>query len=240
MPGRLRKPSSGQGSFARRLIALSPDGSHLLAREPNRKGPQDARWPALERWVERRLGSVEHERRVALIAQTLFDLTLPLHGLDHRARRLLAGGALVHDVGRTISREDHPEDGARLLLADAHLPVTATERRVLAYLTCFHRDAVPNPGEDHLLHLGDDVEMLRCALGILRAADALDSRSVESPRVVFALTQRQLRVMIYLREPSAKALKIYSRRKKFKLLAQVLGVEIELRVHTGQALSLVG
>ena len=38
-------------------------------------------YQALQRWVRRQLGAVDHERRVTAIGSKLFDLTWPLHGL---------------------------------------------------------------------------------------------------------------------------------------------------------------
>src|SRR5581483_11298394 len=49
------------------------------------------------------------EQRVSEIAQKLFDLTWPLHGLGCRERRLLRLAAFVHDVGRAIDDRTHPK-----------------------------------------------------------------------------------------------------------------------------------
>ena len=73
---------------------------------------------AARRWVARRLGDVAHEDAVAAAAATLFDLTRPLHALNRADRRLLRLGAMVHDVGRCVCNDEHPAEGARMLLAD--------------------------------------------------------------------------------------------------------------------------
>src|SRR5687768_14081389 len=114
--------------------------------------PACPKFRAVQRWVARRLGGVRHERQVAAITSSLFDLTRPLHKLGPAHRRLLRLGALVHDVGRSVSKPDHPKQGARLLLADDALPLTPAERRALAYLTLHHRGPVPAAGRDAILH----------------------------------------------------------------------------------------
>jgi exopolyphosphatase/pppGpp-phosphohydrolase len=201
---------------------------------------------AVEQWVRRRLGSVAHELRVAEIGATVFELTSPLHAL-HAARdaRLLRLAALVHDVGRSVDDAEHPARGAAMLLSDASLPLTIAERRALAYLTLYHRGAVPALGDDDVLHPDDDCEGLLTLLGMLRCADGLDSRSLESPRLVFALLAAErsrratLRVTCYLQSDSEKVRRVYQRPKKFRLLEQTLGCRVEVDVASAQALRMV-
>lgn len=213
------------------------------------KGPECPRFRAVERWVARHLGGVRHERQVAAIAANLFDLTLPLHGLAPADRRLLCLAAMVHDVGRCICKEDHPAEGAWMLLADTTLPLAASERRALAYLTCYHRGAAPLPGRDAVLHADDDPSRLLRLLALLRAADALDSRSLEPGRVVLALVgagpgrdgpgRIKLRATCYLEADCPKSRRLYRRRKKFRLLEELLGVRMEVEIALAEALRLV-
>ena len=187
----------------------------------------------------RHLGSIEHERRVVQISGKLFDLTWPLHGLRMPDRRLLALAAVVHDVGRAIDDPTHPEQGARMLLEERALPISGTERRALAYLTRYHRGKVPQVGDDGILRRGDDADRLRGVLALLRAADALDGRSIESPRLVFALLGRRLHVTCYLDSMSEKARRVYSRRKKFRMLEEWLDCDVQIDVVQAEALLLV-
>lgn len=187
----------------------------------------------------RHLATVEHERRVTQIGAKLFDLTWPLHGLRMSDRRLLALAAVVHDVGRAIDDRTHPEQGARMLLEDRALPLSGGERRALAYLTRYHRGKVPQPGTDSILRRGDDAQRLRGVLALLRAADALDGRSIESPRLVFALLGRRLHVTCYLDSVTDKARRVYTRRKKFRLLEEWLDCDVDIDVVQADALLLV-
>jgi Ppx/GppA phosphatase family protein len=212
---------------------------------------------AADQWAAARLGKSAHERRVASVAATLFDLTASLHELTSIAdRRLLQVAALVHDVGRSAGKDGHHASGAAMVLSDGSLPLTAGERRAVAYLTLHHRGPVPAAGTDDVLHHGEeDADRLLKLLALLRAADALDSRSLESPRLVFALlpaparaaagagnggrARPRLRVTCYLETDSAKARRVYERRKKFRLLEDVLGCRVEVEIVTAQALRMV-
>jgi putative nucleotidyltransferase with HDIG domain len=215
-------------------------------REVSAAEPVCPRFHAVQRWVLRHLETVQHERQVAAIASNLFDLTRPLHGLSLTDRRLLRLAALVHDVGRCISKKDHPSEGARMLREDNALPITADERRALAYLTRYHRGPVPPCGHDEILHRRDDPDRLLRLLGLLRTADALDSRSLEPARLVFALAAagnsgraRLLCVTCYLDEVTPKADRVYRRRKKFRLLEELLDVRVEVEIDHAEALRLV-
>lgn len=214
-----------------------------------RDEPACPRFLAVERWVTRHLKQVRHERRVAAVASQLFDLTRGLHGLNLAERRLLRLGALVHDVGRCVSKAEHPSEGAWMLLDDTTLPLTPAERRAVAYLTRYHRGAVPPLGEDAVLRPSDGADRLLRLLAILRVADALDSRSLDQPaRLVFALSAsdqrrdggRVLRITCYLTADSTKAHKVYRRRsKKFRLLEDLLDVRTEVELDRADGLRLV-
>jgi exopolyphosphatase/pppGpp-phosphohydrolase len=204
------------------------------------------KFAAAERWVTRHLGRTRHEQRVASIASNLFDLTRALHGLSPASRRLLRLAAMVHDVGRCISKADHPSDGAGMLEADTTLPLTPAERRALVYLTLHHRGPVPDLRRDDILTKSDDAERLLLLLAMLRSADALDSRSVEPARLVFALGgmklstgRTPLRITCYLETDSAKARKVYRRRKKFRLLEDLLDVRVDVEIDRAEGLRLV-
>lgn len=195
---------------------------------------------ALRRWVERRLGSVEHEDRVVEISARLVDLTWSLHDLTSSNRRILAMAAIVHDVGRHVDDDTHPVQGARMLLDPrTDLPLSGRERRMLAYLTRYHRGKVPAEGHDGILRPDDDHASLLLILAFLRAADALDSRTMESPRLVCQMQGRRLRVVCYVNEDSAKARRIYRRRKKFRLLESILKCRVEVEVRVVEALQMV-
>ena len=211
--------------------------------------PARAKFLAVGRWASRRLGNTDHERRVAAVAAGLFDLTRDLHRLAPSDRRLLCLAALVHDVGRSVSRHNPPAEGARLVTSDATLPLNAAERRARAYLTLFHKGKVPPRGRDGVLHKSDNHASLRALLSLLRGADALDSRSLQTPRLVFALStisnptsgtpERTLRITCYLGSDCPKAHRAYSRRKKFRLLEQLLGLRVQIEITHAQSLRLV-
>jgi exopolyphosphatase/guanosine-5'-triphosphate,3'-diphosphate pyrophosphatase len=193
---------------------------------------QHASWKhlAIRRWVHRSLGQIDHEDRVCNIARRLVRLTSSNHDLLSADLRLLELASLVHDVGRSVDDETHPRQGARLLLHEPRLPLTDEERRHLAYLTRYHRGSVPELGSDGILRRSDPHRRLALILGFLKAADALDSRSAETPELDFELDGRKLRVFCQLQDPSEKTCRVYTRRKKFRLLEDLLDLRVDVRI----------
>jgi exopolyphosphatase/guanosine-5'-triphosphate,3'-diphosphate pyrophosphatase len=120
-------------------------------------------------WVRNHLGRTAHERRVARTCSALFDILRPLHHLPARERRLLRLAALVHDVGRALDDDEHPTLGADMVLQDLPLAMPCSRLRRLAYLTRYHRGAVPELGRDEILRPGDRRSATRLLLAILRA-----------------------------------------------------------------------
>lgn len=190
---------------------------------------------ALSKWASRHLRGVGHEKRVAAAASTLFDLTAHLHELDEDDHRLLRMAAMVHDVGRAIDESTHHLEGARMIRSAENLPLTGRERRLLAYLTRYHKGRVPPAGQDNILRRRDDHRRLRLLLALLRAADTLDSRSAETPQLRFSLEGRRLKIHCHLEQNSAKARRVYTRRKKFRLLEELLGCRVEVQLSTSRS-----
>ena len=190
----------------------------------------DPRHSALAAWVRRRVGVIDHERRVLQIAEALFDLTQDLHGLGRRARWTLAAASLTHDVGRCIDPEDHPRVGAEMILTEPSLNLPLADRRALAYLTRYHRGPVPEVGEDEVLRASDDRSPLLKVLGLLRTADTLDSRSIEPPHLLLTRRNRDLRISCLLRQPCSRAQKTFCRPKKFRLLEESIGCTVRVEV----------
>jgi exopolyphosphatase/pppGpp-phosphohydrolase len=193
---------------------------------------QIARERAVEKWVNRHLGPLEHERRVKEIAGRLFDLTRPLHLLSIADRRTLLLAAMVHDVGRSINDRTHPQQGARMLRGARDLPLHRKQRAELAQLTRLHR------GKINLETVRLTRRML-VLLALLRGADGLDSRAIESPKLVMAFRGSRLHITCYLDELTPKAMKVYGRRKKFALLEHMLDCRVDVNLVEGRELRLV-
>jgi exopolyphosphatase/pppGpp-phosphohydrolase len=190
---------------------------------------------AARQYARRQLQSIEHERRVCAIADALFTRTAPLHRLTSRHRRLLRLAALLHDVGRRFGDKDHPVRGAEMIARDRRwLLLTTRQRRALVYLTRYHRGAVPNLGYDGILRRRDGRKELLLVLALLRMADSLDNRQLESPHILISQRGRKLSIacMIDSADELTRARKVFRRRKKLRLLEELLDITIDVEVRS--------
>ena len=119
---------------------------------------------------------MEHVEHVARLSLQMFDslvgggLFEPVDG----ERELLWAASMLHDVGMTISYDDHHKH-SRYLIESAELPgFDPRERALIGQISRYHRKGVPKLGEiEPLARPGDDQLLDRCAV-ILRLAEHLE------------------------------------------------------------------
>jgi exopolyphosphatase/pppGpp-phosphohydrolase len=195
---------------------------------------------SLRDWARRRLGTLGHELRVARVAEMLFNLTRRWHELGKRESRLLACAALVHDVGRAEASDGHAKTGARMIFENTTLPLTQTERRRLAFLVRYHRGSVPQAGDERYLDPDcDNIRIMRTLLALLRAADALDSRTFGGPQLVATVRGKVITVYGYVAGNPAVTAATLGRPKKFRLLESVMNCQVRTEWFGTDRLALV-
>jgi exopolyphosphatase/guanosine-5'-triphosphate,3'-diphosphate pyrophosphatase len=99
-------------------------------------------------------------------------------------RELLWAAAMLHDVGMTISYDDHHKH-SRYLIVSAELPgFDPRERALIAQISRYHRKGAPKLGEmSTLAQPGDEDLVARCSV-ILRLAEHLERGRDQSVRQV--------------------------------------------------------
>jgi exopolyphosphatase/guanosine-5'-triphosphate,3'-diphosphate pyrophosphatase len=125
-----------------------------------------------------------HVEHVALLSLQMYDslanarLFVPKPG----ERELLWAAAMLHDVGMTISYDDHHKHSYYLIVS-AELPgFDPRERALIAQITRYHRKGAPKLGElEPLTRPGDEDLLERCSV-ILRLAEHLERGRDQSVR----------------------------------------------------------
>jgi exopolyphosphatase/guanosine-5'-triphosphate,3'-diphosphate pyrophosphatase len=117
-----------------------------------------------------------HVEHVALLSLEMFD-SLVAAGLFEEVdgeRELLWAASMLHDVGMTISYDDHHKH-SRYLIISAELPgFDPRERMLIAQMSRYHRKGVPKLGAFSALAEDGDEELLeRCSV-VLRLAEHLE------------------------------------------------------------------
>ena len=124
--------------LARTLLA---DGEPLFA---------DVREAAVRNLAIQYESDLDHVEHVAQLSLQMFD-SLVAGGLfepEAGERELLWAAAMLHDVGMTISYDDHHKH-SRYLIVSAELPgFDPRERALIAQMSRYHRKGVPKLGRD--------------------------------------------------------------------------------------------
>ncbi|HEY2657016.1 MAG TPA: Ppx/GppA phosphatase family protein [Solirubrobacteraceae bacterium] len=119
---------------------------------------------------------LQHTEHVALLALQMHDSLVRTGMFKPKPDEtgLLWAAAMLHDVGMTISYDDHHKH-SRYLIASAELPgFDPRERALIAQIARYHRKGAPKLGEFARLGLPGDEDMLdRCSM-ILRLAEHLE------------------------------------------------------------------
>jgi exopolyphosphatase/guanosine-5'-triphosphate,3'-diphosphate pyrophosphatase len=159
--------------FAREMLAEQP--------EPLFEDVRVAAVRNLAIQYESDLGHVEH---VATLALQMFDSLVEGGLIDPGPgeRELLWAASMLHDVGMTISYDDHHKH-SRYLIVSADLPgYDPRERALIAQISRYHRKGEPKLGEMATLAAPGDEELVaRCAV-ILRLAEHLERGRDQSVR----------------------------------------------------------
>ena len=142
------------------------------------RGPlfEDVRAASVRNLAVQYESDLVHVEHVATLALQMFDSLLEA-GLiepEEGERELLWAAAMLHDVGMTISYDDHHKH-SRYLIVSAGLPgFDPRERALIAQISRYHRKGAPKLGElAPLAREGDEELVARCAI-LVRLAEHLE------------------------------------------------------------------
>jgi exopolyphosphatase/guanosine-5'-triphosphate,3'-diphosphate pyrophosphatase len=127
---------------------------------------------------------MHHVCHVARLSLQMFDSLVEAELFEpaDSERQLLWAASMLHDVGMTISYDDHHKH-SRYLIVSAELPgFDPRERALIAQISRYHRKGAPKLGDIAALSRDGDEELLeRCAV-ILRLAEHLERSRDQSVR----------------------------------------------------------
>lgn len=145
-----------------------------LTPEPDQPRHEQARVSAMRLGHKYRFDG-EHAVRVARTAQSIFNQTASLHGLEKAERLLLEIASLLHDIGHFIGTLNHDKHGYYILKNSPLIGIDERQQDMVAVVIRHHRKATLKNQDESFKSLsqkdGLTVNKL-CAL--LRIADAIE------------------------------------------------------------------
>ncbi|GHU61294.1 exopolyphosphatase [Spirochaetia bacterium] len=116
-----------------------------------------------------------HNRHVALLCLSLFDVLLHEHGMNRRERMMLEVAATLHDIGMFIRGSGHQKHGQYIVANSEIFGLHQEELDIIANVIRYHRGDLPSPADIEYIALQKDERILMLKMAaILRVADALD------------------------------------------------------------------
>lgn len=117
----------------------------------------------------------DHAESVTTAALQIYDKLRRYYDFAPRSRIWLQIAAMLHDIGRYVDIQGHHKHSYYLIM-NSQLPgLSPAEKRIVATVARYHRNAGPKPSHAEYVALSADekVSVLKLA-AILRVADALD------------------------------------------------------------------
>jgi len=171
-----------------------------------------------------------HSRHVARLALQLYDATQEAHGLAPDCRDYLEAAALLANVGLVISHSKHHLHSYYVIRNSELAGLTDAEIEIIALVARYHRKSSPKPSHAEFERLRpSDQRVVRTLAAILRIAISLDRTHDGRVEGVRAVRRRRRLVVEALPRPGADVgLEVYTANERSGLLADVLGLEVEV------------
>jgi exopolyphosphatase/guanosine-5'-triphosphate,3'-diphosphate pyrophosphatase len=169
-----------------------------------------------------------HARKVADLADRLFDELQAEHGLGPRERLLLRAAALLHEVGGFVSSRAHHKHSYYLIANAEIFGLTRSELAVVALIARYHRRSPPKPSHVEYTSLPRETRTVVSKLAaLLRVADALDNGHAQQVQDIRCV-RRDEDFVIYVPGATDLALERAAMRAKGDLFEDVYGMRVRL------------
>jgi exopolyphosphatase/guanosine-5'-triphosphate,3'-diphosphate pyrophosphatase len=171
-----------------------------------------------------------HSEQVAKICLKLFDELRLLHGMSAAERELIEYGALLHDIGWHIGRDQHHKHSMYLILHGDLKNFSEDEIKVIANIARYHRKAKPKAKHDTYSSLPARLrKVVDVGSAFLRLSDGLD-RSHSSVIQDLRCKIEDKKVKCTLMAKSDAELEIWGARRKRDWFEEVFGRPISFEL----------
>jgi len=175
----------------------------------------------------------EHAHTVTRLSLELFDSAqaLGIYEFEKGARELLGYGAILHDIGKFLSYDNH-QAHAYHIIRESSLPGFQPEEiEVIANLAYFHRKGTPRKKHPNLAGLDKSaVKSVRVLAALLRIAEGLDRSHtgiISHVRFYIASTDT---VVLEMHARKECQLELWELEKQKKFFKKIFGYKLQYKM----------
>ena len=153
--------------------------------------------------AKRYMSNKSHIQAVMQVAETIFDSTKKIHGMDAREKLLLQIAVILHDCGKYISMSDAAKCGYGIIMSTEIIGLSHAERELIANVVKYNTEPFKYYGEaDSKSTIDRNTYMLIGKLtAILRVANALDrSHKQKAESIKATVKEKELIITIDTQE----------------------------------------
>ena len=128
------------------------------------------------RYIANQYGMDEqHTNNIEQMALTIFDQTVHLHSMVRRERLYLQVAAILHDVGKFVSLDEHERHSYNVIIAQNIIGFADEEYDIIANIARYHSDPNPEVFHENYMALSAPHRIIVSKLAaILKLAESLD------------------------------------------------------------------
>ena len=173
--------------------------------------------------------NIPHSNHVCSLAMDLFDQLKEIHNLGMEFRKLLAVGALLHDIGLYVDYYNHQNHGFYLVLNSEIDGLTHKELLICAFIVAMHRSADPRFGwKDYARYLDKtEFEKIRMLGLMVRIAEGLDRNEYGNVQGIQCVVTKP-NVKMVLSTIHIADLEIEAARLSAKMFKKIFGRSLEI------------
>jgi exopolyphosphatase/guanosine-5'-triphosphate,3'-diphosphate pyrophosphatase len=193
----------------------------------------DIRYSSVVNLAQRYDFERSHSIHVAKLALSIFDQTAGVHKFGAAERQYLESAALLHEIGLSISHDQHHRHSYYLIRNAELYGYSENEKEIIAQVARYHRKSHPKLKHNEFGMLSSETQHIVSVLsGILRIADGLDRTHSSSIRSITIL--RKERSMSFRLEPARKTadidLELWGAQRKKTLFEEQFGCLVHFTV----------
>lgn len=171
-----------------------------------------------------------HCKWVEKLAIKIFEETKKIHKLREKEKFYLKIASLLHDIGKSISVEDHEWHAYNILLGQQLLGLSDEELLIIANTIRYHGDLEPIYYHENFKELSAENQIIVAKLSaILKMANSLDSsykQKIEIKKINFKAMKAQIEIV----SKKNALLEYWSFQKNSNFFEKVMGINVTLNI----------